>query len=134
VIRPAIERKQIVICDRYFYSSIAFQGHGRGLPVDQVTEINHIAVDGELPDAVILLDLDPAIGLERTSRRGAADGADAFEAETLAFHERIRSGFQKMAKEREESFVVIDAAQSASAVFNEAWEVFEKLLTARAHA
>ena len=114
VIRPALARGAHVLCDRYFYSTIAFQGYGRGLDRAVIQQLTNIAVGETLPDLVILLNLDPASGLRRT--RGRVD-SDAFEREELAFHERLHAGFLTLADDRPERFLVVDAMQSADAVF-----------------
>lgn len=119
LIRPALSRNEIVICDRFLYSSLAFQGYGRGIDLDMLGEVNHRAVDGVYPDFVILLDLPPGEGLKRSSGRGGQQ-RDSFEEEDSAFHERIRQGFLRLASERPEPFVVIDASQSPDAVFEAA--------------
>lgn len=118
VIKPAINTGKIVISDRYFYSTLAFQGYGRGINTELIWEINRIAVDEILPDVVFLLDLDPKTGLERNRKGGSfKDGPDAFEDEEVSFHRRIREGFLDIAKSRRESFIVIDANGSADTVW-----------------
>ena len=84
VIRPALERGVVVICDRYADSSVAYQGGGRELGVELVTELNRRATDGLMPDITILLDLDPKTGLIRVGRRQRPE--DRMELEALEFH------------------------------------------------
>jgi dTMP kinase len=105
VIRPALERGEIVLCDRYLDSSLAYQGAGRGLGVEAVAEINRFATGGVVPDLVVLLALDPAEGLAR--RRG---GRDRIEAQDLDFHRRVARGFLNLAAAEPERFAVVDAA------------------------
>jgi dTMP kinase len=105
VIRPALERGEIVLCDRYLDSSLAYQGAGRGLGVEAVAEINRFATGGVVPDLVVLLALDPAEGLAR--RRG---GRDRIEAQDLDFHRRVARGFLNLAAVEPERFAVVDAA------------------------
>jgi dTMP kinase len=105
VIRPALERGEIVLCDRYLDSSLAYQGAGRGLGVEAVAEINRFATGGVVPDLVVLLALDPAEGLAR--RRG---GRDRIEAQDLDFHRRVARGFLDLAAAEPERFAVVDAA------------------------
>jgi dTMP kinase len=105
VIRPALERGAVVLCDRYLDSSLAYQGGGRGLGRAPVEEVNRFATGGLLPDLVVLLDLDPADGLAR--RRGARD---RIEVEDLAFHRRVRDAFRDLAAADPGRFAVVDAA------------------------
>lgn len=131
VIAPALQQGQLVISDRYYYSTMAFQGYGRELDLKLLLNLNLTAIAGLLPDLVILLDLDPQEGLQRNSgkaslpQRGAGD---AFEQENLAFHRRLRQGFLEMAKSLPEPFLVIDAAQSAQTVFETAKQAVDRLL------
>jgi dTMP kinase len=105
VIRPALERGAVVLCDRYLDSSLAYQGGGRGLGRAPVEAVNRFATGGLLPDLVVLLDLDPADGLAR--RRGARD---RIEVEDLAFHRRVRDAFRELVAADPGRFAVVDAA------------------------
>ncbi|HJW35478.1 MAG TPA: dTMP kinase, partial [Actinomycetes bacterium] len=92
VIRPALERGAVVLCDRYLDSSLAYQGDARGLGRGPVEEVNRFATGGLLPDLVVLLDLDPASGLRRRARE-----PDRIEAQDLDFHRRVRDAFLDLA-------------------------------------
>ena len=120
VIKPALEKSQLVISDRYFYSTTAFQGFGRGLDRLLIENLNTMAVQNVYPDFVILLDIDPAEGLKRNKK--AADSTtfsvDALEREELAFHQRIQQGFLKIAEQANEPFVIIDASQPRQLVLD----------------
>lgn len=105
VIRPALERGAVVLCDRYLDSSLAYQGGARGLGRGPVTEVNRFATGGLVPDLVVLLDLDPASGLRRR-----AGELDRIEAQDLAFHRRVRQAFCDLAAADPGRFAVIDAA------------------------
>jgi dTMP kinase len=105
VIRPALERGAVVLCDRYLDSSLAYQGGARGLGLGPVTDVNRFATGGLLPDLVVLLDLDPAAGLRR---RGGE--LDRIEAQDLAFHRRVRQAFCDLAATDPGRFAVVDAA------------------------
>lgn len=138
IIRPALAENKIVISDRYLYSTIAFQGYGRGLSRPTIDSLNDLAIDGTMPDVVILLDLDPKEGLARAQRRTASQAqasekgaADAFESEAMKFHERLRNGFLELARTRPEPFVVLDAAKGPDDVFLEASKVIAALLAAK---
>lgn len=129
IIRPALTTKTFVISDRYLYSTIAFQGYGRGINMAAIESINQIATAGLLPDLVLLLDIDPLEGLQRTTAR-SAQGGDAFESENIAFHTKLREGFLKMAVEKKEAFFIIDAKQSEKKVSEQANLIIARLLQA----
>jgi len=105
VVRPALERGAVVLCDRYLDSSLAYQGGARGLGRDPVEQVNRFATGGLLPDLVVLLDLDPADGLAR--RRGGHP--DRIEGQDLAFHRRVRDAFRELAAADPGRFRVVDA-------------------------
>jgi dTMP kinase len=105
VIRPALERGAVVLCDRYLDSSLAYQGGARGLGRGPVAEVNRFATGGILPDLVVLLDLDPADGLARRAR-----DRDRIEGQDLAFHRRVRQAFLDLAAADPGRFRVVDAA------------------------
>ncbi|GAA0709978.1 dTMP kinase [Dactylosporangium roseum] len=113
VVRPALNRGAVVISDRYVDSSLAYQGAGRTLPVDEVSWLSKWATGGLKPDLVVLLDLDPAIGLERAGKRGTAD---RLESESLAFHERVRYAFLDLASADPSRYLVLDATNPVDAL------------------
>jgi dTMP kinase len=114
VVSPALEQGQVVVSDRFGYSTIAYQGYGRGLDVDSVSEVVRFATGGIEPDLCILLDLTPEVGLDRKRGlmlAGSADEWNRFEEEEFAFHSRVRRGYLEMAgKARAGSWVVLDAS------------------------
>lgn len=110
VIRPALERGSVVICDRYLDSSVAYQGFGRDLGADRIRDLSLWATDGLAPDLVIVLDIDPEIGLGRLS------STDRLEREPLAYHQRVRAGFQALAAQEPDRYALIDAALPTAAV------------------
>jgi dTMP kinase len=130
LIKPALARQEIVICDRYFYSTMAFQGYGRGLDLAQIEFFSDLATTGLTPDAVILLDLPVEVGLQRTASRKSLD-QDSFESEKIEFHQRLRDGFLKIAKDRPEPFVVINAAEQIDQVCAAAIKVLEAVLKSK---
>jgi dTMP kinase len=111
VIRPALERGAVVLCDRYLDSSLAYQGGARGLGRGPVEEVNRFATGGLLPDLVVLLDLDPASGLRRRARE-----LDRIEAQDLDFHRRVRQAFCDLAAADPGRFAVVDAAAPVAEV------------------
>jgi dTMP kinase len=124
VIIPALQVGTMVVCDRFVGSTLAYQGGGRGLPEDLILDLHRRLVDDFWPDATILLDVDPRIGLERSRRRLAATGADEgrFEDLDLAFHDRVRRSFLAQAARHPDRTTVIDAEQPIAAVQRQAIE------------
>ncbi len=104
VIEPALDRGAIVITDRYVDSSLAYQGAGRNLPLEEIARFNWWATGGRVPDLTILLDMDPIEGLQRRAR-----SADRLEAEPADFHLRVRAGFQALAQAEPSRYLVLDA-------------------------
>jgi len=104
VIRPALERGEVVICDRFVDSSVAYQGVGRGLGVEAVRQANEIALGGICPDLTVVLDIDPKVGLLR------AVGHNRMEARTLEFHRAVRDAFLDFATSEPNRYLVVDAA------------------------
>ena len=119
VIRPALQRGAVVICDRFADSSTAYQGYARGIDLDTVRMLNDYATGGLTPGLTILLDLPAPDGLERQQT------TDRFSAETVAFHEAVRKGYLSLAAEEPGRFVVIDAGMDPSAVLRRAMQAME---------
>jgi dTMP kinase len=118
VIRPALAAGRTVLCDRYLDATRAYQGSGRGLPREWIEAIHALEPLRLRPDTTLLLDLDPAVGLERARGRNARGGADEgrFEAEDLPFHRRVREGYLALAQAEPERFRVVDASGEPEAV------------------
>ncbi|MFI5934893.1 dTMP kinase [Actinoplanes sp. NPDC051494] len=114
VVRPALARGAVVISDRYVDSSLAYQGAGRTLPVQEISWLSSWATGGLKPDLVVLLDVDPAVGLGRVESRGA--GTDRLESESRAFHERVRYAFLDLASADPKRYLVLDAARPADEI------------------
>ena len=108
IIRPALARGAVVLCDRFLDSTTVYQGVARALDSGEVSRINDFAVGGTLPDLTLLLDLDAAEGRRRASSRKGP--ADRMEEEAGSFYEAVRQGFLKLAKEHSGRFVVINGS------------------------
>jgi dTMP kinase len=119
VIKPALEQNKVVISDRFFGASVAYQGYGRGLELDFIYDLTGRVTQGIEPDLVLLLDLDPQVGLERIASRGQKD---RLELADLSFHQRVRQGFLEQAKANGH-WRIIDASQSQDDVAKEIWQV-----------
>lgn len=122
VIRPALERGEIVISDRYLDSSVAYQGVARGLGAERVAELSLWATGGLVPDLTIVLDVDPALGLARVV------GPDRLESEPLEWHARVRQGFLDIAAADPDRYLVLDAARPAEDLAVEITVVVEGLV------
>ncbi len=109
VVRPALERGDVVIQDRYLDSSVAYQGAGRVLDPDEVRDLSLWATEGLLPHLTVLLDLDPAVGRERLD--ASRTRYDRLEAEEADFHERVRSAYLVLAAAEPQRFLVLDATR-----------------------
>lgn len=120
-IKPAMDRGEVIICDRFIDSSIAYQGYGRGLG-DMVEAVNNYAIDGILPDLTIFLDLNPAIGMERVSFRAGGEAPDRLEQEKMDFHYRVYEGYRKVAEAHPERIASIDASRSIEEIKDEIYD------------
>jgi dTMP kinase len=114
VIRPALERGAVVICDRFIDSTFAYQGGGRGLSIEELTTIQQFATRGLAPELRILLDLPVEVGL---ARRLAAEGdVNRFDAADIEFHRRVRAAYLRLASRDPDGWAIVDAADPADEV------------------
>ena len=111
VIRPALDDGRVVLCDRVTDATIAYQGYGRGLPIDLIGRLHALEALALVPDRTLLFDLEPATALERARRRDISKTVDEtrFEALGLEFHERVRAGYLELARRHPDRIVPIDA-------------------------
>jgi len=124
-VRPALAAGKTVLCDRFVYSSLAYQAHARGLGRDTVWKANLPAIQDVLPDKVVLLDLSPQVALDRAKARASLD---RIEAEDLEFHEAVREGFLAEAKADPDRFCVVEAVGSPEEIHSRILEGLETLL------
>ncbi len=113
VVRPALRRGAVVLCDRYVHSTLAYQGYGRGLPLDLVRSVCDAATGGLMPELTLLVDVSYETSRARLAARG--DGHDRVEQEEEAFHRRVRDGYLELAR-RDERFVRIDGERAPEQV------------------
>lgn len=113
VIRPALSRGAIVLCDRFADSTRAYQGAGGDAPASLIAALEDHVLSGTVPDLTLILDLPAEIGLQRAEARG---GAARFESKGLAFHERLRAGYLEIARREPQRCVVIEANADIDAV------------------
>ena len=123
VIRPALAKNRIVLCDRFTDASLAYQGFGRLLDLDHVRTLNDWVTESLRPDLTLLFDIEEHVGLQRARSRNAAATQDEgrFEAEDLRFHRRVREGYLALATAEPQRFATIDGAGTVD-------EVFERML------
>jgi len=120
VITPALAGGQVVLCDRFIDSTVAYQSGGRGLDRGLIESANRLACGPLRPDLTILLDLDPASGLGRASVRDHGQ-ADRFEVLGAVFHQEVRAVYHALAKEEPARFFVVDASRPAETIAEEIW-------------
>ena len=123
-ILPALAAGQVVVCDRFTDSTLAYQGYGRGLDLEKIRQLNHLATGGLQPHLTLWLDLPPEVGLARTGL------ADRLEQERLEFHRRVHQGFQALAAAEPQRIVRIDAEGSPLEVAARIWSVVKPRLLA----
>jgi len=124
VIQPNLEGGKVVICDRYADSTTAYQSYGRGLDLQMVKAINNTATQGLNPSLTVLLDISPKEGF---ARKGT-ESHDRFEQEDIAFHQKVRDGYLKLAADDPERWLVVDAGQSKAEIREIIWQRVSQLL------
>ena len=133
VILPALAGGKVVISDRFADSTTAYQGYGRGEPIEPLLAINDYAIAAAIPDLTLLLDIDTPSGRARISSRYGDDdgGRDRFEREEMEFHERVRHGYLDLAARWPDRFRVIDGSRDIETVSGEVWGHVQNALAAR---
>jgi dTMP kinase len=129
-IRPTLARGTVVLCDRFYDSSLAYQGYGRGLDLAKVQQAIDLAVGETKPDLTLLLDIPLAVSQARVGgrRQSTGEGQDQFDQSGLAFFGRVHAGFHTLAKEEPQRYRVIDGAQPPDAVGQAVWDCVAPLL------
>lgn len=126
VIKPALAKGQIVLCDRYNDSTVAYQGTARGFDPIWTRSLCDFATNNLQPTLTLYLDIDPKLGLSRVANTGAPK--DRIESEALSFHEKIRESFHAIARNEPKRFRIIDASQTPDAVFQSALKILHDVL------
>ncbi|TQR40266.1 dTMP kinase [Paenibacillus popilliae] len=122
VVIPALEQGAIVLCDRFVDSSLAYQGYARGLGMEDVWEINRFAIHDTMPDITFWLDINPQAGLDRIAANQARE-VNRLDKEKLAFHEAVREGYERIAKQQPERIVKLDATQSLTQISGQMFDI-----------
>lgn len=118
VIRPALAAGQIVLCDRFYDSSLAYQGYGHGLDLEALRQITAFATGGLRPDLTLYIDIEPQVGLSRRQRDGSAEW-NRLDALALEFHERVREGYRRLMAAEPERWVCVDGNRPIEAIQEE---------------
>lgn len=125
-IRPALERGEVILCDRFFDSTTAYQGYARGLDLQEIWVLNMTATQGIVPDLTIVFDIDVETGVNRAT----TGGADRLEAEDRDFHQRVRDGFLAIAESDPDRVKVVDATGTIEEVHEQAMSLILNRLAA----
>lgn len=126
LVRPSLTAGKIVLCDRYADSTLAYQGYGRHLNLDELRTITQFATGGLKPDLTLLLDIDVERGLAR--RVDGGEEMNRLDLELVSFHQRVREGYHRLAQEDPARWVIVDADRSVTAVQAELREIVLKKL------
>lgn len=119
---PELEMGKIVLCDRFIYSSLAYQGYARGIGVDDIFLINKFAIEEYMPDLNLLFDLSPEVGLDRINKNKDRE-VNRLDLEKIDFHNRVREGYINLAKENKDKFIIINAEKTLNEVFEETKDI-----------
>ena len=123
VIVRTLKKGELVICDRYVDSSLAYQAYGRGLGVDFITKINAYALENYLPDVTVFIDLSPE---EAFKRKHGADENDRLEQAGMAFHERVYEGYKAVEKAYPNRVVAVDGKQTPQEIFAQVLQILKE--------
>ena len=124
---PMKRAGRIILEDRFAYSTVAYQGYGRGMDIDKINSMNEKALNGLAPGLIVLMDIDPAIGLER-KYKNQPEAQNRFEKEEADFHQRVREGFLAQAVADTEHWIVIDASRDEETISREIREIVRSKL------
>src|SRR5215510_9468134 len=124
-IEPSLAKGEVVICDRFYHASMAYQGYGRGIPIEFIEKLTDLVCGERRPEITILLDIEPEIGLTRARARNSKHHEDEgrFEMEDLAFYSRIREGYLELASRESDRIRVIPANRSIDAVHDDVLKI-----------
>jgi dTMP kinase len=126
-VKPALEKGAIVLCDRFIDSSLAYQGHARGLGVDEVLGINQFAIENMMPKLTLYFDIEPEQGLKRIKQHEGRE-VNRLDLEKLDFHKKVREGYHLLLERFPDRIQTIDASRDVEIVFYEALRKIKKVL------
>ncbi len=123
IVNPAVEAGKIVLCDRHIDSSVAYQGYGRGLDIEQIDRLNMLATNGRRPDLTLVFDIDVETSMKRVGKE-----KDRMESAGVEFFNRVRKGYLELAKQEPERIRVLDATKSIEDIHNEVVKIISEFV------
>lgn len=122
IVKPSVASGKIVLCDRHIDSSVAYQGYGRGLDIQQIKELNTLATGGNLPDLTLIFDIDIETSMQRVGNE-----KDRMESSGMEFFNRVRNGYLELAKQEPERIKVVEAKGSIDEIHAKVLDIFKNL-------
>ena len=122
IVKPAVKQGEIVLCDRHIDSTVAYQGYGRGLDINEINMLNNLATGGKKPDLTLVFDVDVETSMKRVGKE-----KDRMESAGIDFHNRVRNGYLKLAKQEPTRIKVLDATKTIEEIHEKVVEIVEKL-------
>ena len=122
IVTPAVQRGEIVLCDRHIDSTVAYQGYGRGLDIKEINMLNNLATNGKKPDLTFVFDVDVETSMKRVGKE-----KDRMESAGIDFHNRVRNGYLELAKQEPKRIKVIDATKSIEEIHQKVVEIIKTL-------
>ena len=121
IVKPAVEKGEIVLCDRHIDSTVAYQGYGRGLNINEINILNNLATGGRKPDLSLVFHVDVETSMKRVGKE-----KDRMESAGVEFHNRVRQGYLELAKQEPQRIKVIDATKSIEEIHDEVINILKK--------
>lgn len=122
IVKPAVKQGEIVLCDRHIDSTVAYQGYGRGLDINEINILNNLATGGKKPDLTLVFDVDVETSMKRVGKE-----KDRMESAGIDFHNRVRNGYLELAKQEPTRIKVLDATKTIEEIHEKVVEIVEKL-------
>ncbi len=122
IVKPAVEKGEIVLCDRHIDSTVAYQGYGRGLDINEINILNNLATGGKKPDLTLVFDVDVETSMKRVGKE-----KDRMESAGIDFHNRVRNGYLELAKQEPTRIKVLDATKTIEEIHEKVVEIVERL-------
>ena len=122
IVKPAVKQGEIVLCDRHIDSTVAYQGYGRGLDINEINMLNNLATGGKKPDLTLVFDVDVETSMKRVGKE-----KDRMESAGIEFHNRVRNGYLELAIQEPDRIKVLDATKTIEEIHEKVIEIIEKL-------